>query len=52
MSYLVNIQVDLHDDDAKDVRAGRMDKRKAIEASVNHGHYVIIETIDEGEEAD
>lgn len=49
---LVNIQVELHKDDAGRVRDNKMSKREAIEVSVNHGHYTVIETIDEGKEND
>ena len=49
---LVNIQVELHKDDAQEIRAGRTDKRTAIEASVKDGHFTIIKTIDEGEDSD
>jgi hypothetical protein len=52
MAMYVNIQVKIHESDVKDVRDGRMDKRLAIEQSVDHGHYAVIETIDEGEDND
>jgi hypothetical protein len=49
---IVNIQVNLHTDYSHAFRVGEIDKRTAVESAVLHGHYVILETIDEGEEND
>ena len=51
MAIYVTIQVEIHKDDEEAYRSAKPDthtKRNMIEASVNHGHYVIANTIDEG----
>lgn len=49
---LINIQVDLRSSYSQEVRIGTLDKRDAVETAVSLGHFIIMETIDEGEEND
>ena len=57
---LVNIQVKIHSDDAREIRrlletnperAKRL-KVSAVKISVDHEHFAVVETVDEGEEYD
>ena len=38
----VLVEVELHEDDAEDIRKGCTDTRNAVMLSVNHGHFEII----------
>ena len=53
MAILVTIQVELHQIDEEYYRVSTKDssfRKHALMDSVDHGHYVIVSTIDEGPE--